>query len=339
MRQRIRTVKSQRPAINNIPRKKRMTTNNILLAGADKLPYYTPDHLPAIAIIQTGSWGDNINSTLMFEPIKKHYNNQCMIDVYTSTYYASAFYNNPHIDKIIRYTARDKESSLHLTLTIPDTIRGRGYTRIITPHPMFNHECWSSSKYPELGENLIYAWVHALEREKIECPIPPISVMKLEPHEIQNVSLFCRKIKMDSMRNILMECHGESGQTFWDHNWTMAVGQHLLKDPNTNLFISRRHTSSDIDNLTSIAPNRVHFVGGLSIRECAELFNKCQVFMSVSSGLSNACNTTWCKKDIKWIETTNSSVVTSAPIRREGKIFWHDNNITNFITMLLENGI
>jgi hypothetical protein len=55
--------------------------------------------------------------------------------------------------------------------------------------------------------------------------------------------------------------------------------------------------------------------------------------------LSNACNTNWGRKDVTWIETTNSPAATSAPIRREDKIFWHENNIDSFINMLRGNDI
>lgn len=293
-----------------------------------------------IAIIQTGSWGDNINSTLMFKPILDHYDGDCAIDVHTSTTYSTAFHNNPHIRKIFEYESFNKESALHLSLIIPEALKNSGYNKILSPHPMFNSGCWSSSKYPGLGENLIYAWVHALERENIECPMSPTSVLRLTTEEVKSVDSYCSYVKnMRSMRNVLMECHGESGQTFWDHHWTIEVCTYLLSDKNTNLFISRKNSSSDIEQLTRIAPGRVHFVGGLSIRQCAELFNRCQIFFSVSSGLSNACNTNWCKKDIKWIETVNSHAVTSAPIRKEDKTFWFENNIANFKKMLVDNGI
>lgn len=307
----------------------------------NKLPLYTAkDNIAKIALIQTGCWGDNINSTLMFQPIMDHYKKDCLIDVYTSSKYASAFYNNPLINKIIQYPATDKQSALHLTLIIPDYIKNRGYDHIFTPHPMFNPGRWASIKHEELGENLIYAWVNALESAGIECPMPPQSILRLVEAETEKVSNFCKKIPdFKNKRNVLMECHGESGQTFWNDSWTYDIGVHLLQDPNTNLFISCIHTHHHVDALKKEAPGRVYFVGGLSIRECAELFNGCQVFMSVSSGLSNACNTNWCKKDIKWIETVNSHVVTSAPIRKEGKIFWLENDITKFKTMLSENGI
>jgi hypothetical protein len=301
---------------------------------------YAPEKRIRIAIIQTGSWGDNINSTIMLKPILEHYNDECSIDIFTSTTYGSAFHNNQYVSRIFEYPSNSKDSALHLLTTIPDSIKRDNYEKVFVPHPMINPGKWSSSLYPELGENLIYAWVNSLESEGIKCDMPPTSILRLTADEVSSIDSYCSEIPtMSTMRNVLMECHGESGQTFWDHRWTISVCEHLLADNRTNIFISRKNHSSDIEQLKKISSNRVHFVGGLSIRQCAELFNRCEIFFSVSSGLSNACNTDWCRKDVKWVETTNSPTVTSAPIRKDGKIFWHDNNIPKFINMLKENGI
>lgn len=303
------------------------------------MPIYTSaEKRTKIAIIQTGSWGDNINSTLMLPPIKKAYPD-CIIDVYTSTLYGSAFYNNPYITNTIQHQANTKDEALHLALVIPDQLIGRGYDMIFSPHPMFNHGNWNSIQHPELGDNLICAWIRALEHAGISYEWPLETVLRLTNEETATVRNFINNIpNIDNSRNILMEVHGESGQSFWTPQWTMDVCKYLLNGQ-TNLFISRKNDSHDIQELKRIAPNSVFFVGHLSIRECAELFNHCQAFFSVSSGLSNACNTNWCKKDIKWFEVVNSPAVTSAPIRSSGKVFWYDNDITAFISMLKEQQI
>jgi len=284
-----------------------------------------------IALVQTGSWGDNVNSTLMLKPLRAKYPD-CRIEVHTSTYYASAFHNNPLIDKLIKHPSTDKQSSIHLACLVPDRLVG--YDIVYNPHPMYNGDKWTSIQHPELGTNLILAWVRALEESGVEYELPLETIMQLTPSEVGKVDQLCGKIKrFGKYRNILMEVAGESGQSFWNHNWTVAVGKHLL-DGKTNLFISRRENSFDVAELQKYAPGKVHFVGDLTIRECAELFNRCQAFFSVSSGLSNACNTNWCKNDIVWVETVNSAAVTSAPVRSEGKIFWHHNDLNKFIQML-----
>tara|TARA_R110000751_G_C13762130_1_gene479322 strand:+ start:863 stop:1909 length:1047 start_codon:yes stop_codon:yes gene_type:complete len=297
---------------------------------------YKPSKKQRIALIQTGSWGDCINSTLMFKPLKEKFANST-IDVYTSTYHSSAFHNNPFIDNIIKFNANRKETALHLMTLIPNKIMKYGYDMLYNPHPMINPGRWSSEKHPELGENLIYSWVRSLEDQNIKVDLPLETIMELTKEEIKRVDDFCSPVNMDC-RNIIMEIHGESGQTFWDHRWTQKVGEYLL-DHNTNLFISRKHTGDDIANLKDIARNRIIFAGDLSIRECAELFNRCDIFFSISSGLSNACNTNWCKKDIVWVEAVNSLACSSSPIRSKGKIFWHENDVDKFINMLKKNKI
>lgn len=306
---------------------------NILLAGSHALPVYSKSACSKIkiAIIQTGSWGDNINSTIMLRPIIDHYNGDCTIDVHTSTYYASAFYNNNLIDNIIKHVATNKQSALHLTLTIPDIIKNNGYDKIFAPHPMFNHSCWCSSRNPTLGENLIYAWVHALERENIEIEMPPTSILRLKKDEIDKVDVFCKSVaQFSSKRKNIMEVHGESGQSFWNDKWTMAVVDKLCSR-NEIVFISSRRPYTELQNKYS---NLCYCVDKLSIRECAELFNRCDKFFSISSGLSNACNTDWCKKDIEWVEVINSMVVSSSPIRKDNKTFWMENDLDKFITTL-----
>lgn len=273
----------------------------------------------------------------MLKPLKAHFPNS-VIDVFTSTNYGAAFLNNPFINKLIQFDAHTKEQALHLVITVPPLVQGHGYNLIMCPHPMINGDKWTSIRFGHLGTNLICAWVRALEEANIPFEMPLETILRLTEEEVTKVNNYCSHVDMNK-RNILMETEGLSGQTFWNRDWTVRVGKHLLTNENTNLFISRGYPDSDIVELQQFAPGRMHFVGGLSIRECAELFNRCQIFFSVSSGLSNACNTNWCKKDVKWIETINSDAASSAPIRREGKIFWMDNNLDNFINMLIAQGI
>lgn len=304
-----------------------------------EFPLYGSDEKRCkIALIAPGSYGDNINSTLMLKPLFAKYNKP-LIDVYSSSLYGSAFENNHYVNKLIVYGAYTKNDALHLVHVVPNEIKDRGYDIICNPHPMINPDKWTSIKHPELGTNLILAWVRALENLDVPYDLPLETILNLTAEEVGRVNRLRHSIpSMGSSRNVLMEVSGESGQTFWDHRWTMAVADHLLSG-NTNLFISRRDNGSDVEALKQRAPNRVHFVGNLTIRECAELFNYCNIFFSVSSGLSNACNTNWCKKDIKWVETTSGDGATSAPIRKDGKLFWHVNDLKQFLSMLKNNGI
>ena len=282
-----------------------------------------------IAIIQTGCWGDNINSTLMLKPIKTKYK-ECTIDVYTTHQYGSAFKNNPYIHKIYLFHSKTKNEALHLATMIKPK---EDYDIIINAHPLFNPDKRSSIKHPEWGVNIVYSWVRALEDNDIEYEIPLETILQLTDEEIENVKSYLLSLNLKQSRRILMEIEGESGQSHWNGRWTDKVINHLSRGDN-DIFVSCKSWDSSLRKL----PN-VHFVGHLSIRECAELYNHCDVFLSVSSGLSNACNTNWCKKDIKWIEAVNSMAASSAAVRACGKIYWLNNDVDGYIECLRSNGI
>jgi hypothetical protein len=306
-------------------------------------PKYQKDDHKKIALIQPGSWGDNINSTLMFRPLKKHWPG-AILDVYTSSIYSSAFHNNPDIDHLMVVEVLNRDQALHLLTLLPKELEGRGYDVVLNPHPMINGDKWVSIRNGHLTGphgNLIGAWIRALEDLNVNYDLPLETVLVLTQAEIDKVQNFMRTVPPG--RNVLMEDETRSGQSFWNGDWTMAVAKRLLNGQ-TNLFLSRQQIDPNVEQLQREHPGRVFFMGDFSIRECADVFNYCDIFFSVSSGLSNACNTSWCKKNGIWIETVNphphgGSVVTSAPIRSEGKTFWFDNNLQNFLEMLRARGI
>ncbi len=326
----LRTAKKiTQSKITRTPSKENMNIPNLPL-------YSSGDGITKIAIIQPASYGDNVNSTLMFKPLKWKYP-KSVIDVYTASNYASAFVNNPYIDNLIQFPADTKEKALHLVHVIPPHVQGRGYDLVFNPHPMINPDKWTSIKHGELGTNLICAWVRALENADVDYNLPLETILRLTDDEVRNVDRYCAKVDMAGKRNVLMEVEGLSGQTFWNHEWTLRVGRHLLRG-DTNLFISRRDHTQEIRVLAAEHPGCVHHAD-LTIRECAELFNRCDAFFSVSSGLSNACNTSWGRKDRRWVETVNSDSASSSTIRREGKTFWTDNNLDGFLNTLMGLGI
>ena len=289
-----------------------------------------------IAIIQPGCFGDNINSTLMLKPMRERYHD-ATIDVHTTTLYASAFDNNSLIDKVITYPASQKNEALNHVHTIPDKIKAGGYDLVVNPHPMINPDKWTSQTRPELDTNLICAWVRCLEDNGFRVPAKLDTILKLTDIEKQRAASLATRFG-NSKRNILMEVGHESGQSFWAPDWTTMVGAHLL-DGDTTLFLSRKNDGHDIAQLRSRQPGKVHFVGDLTVRECAGLYDHCTHFFGVSSGLTNACNTSDRRADVQWIEVINSSVVSSAPVRSDGKIFWYENDIKAFLNMLKSRGI
>ncbi len=297
-----------------------------------------------IGFVQLGSWGDNINSTLMFKPIKDAYPD-CNLEVHVADLYASAFYNNPYVTRTVTYPAGSKSACFDLYNTIPAKVKAQKYDKVFVPAPIL-HQDRTSREHPEFGHNIICTFMRVLEDNGIKYDWPAETILKLTNEEVHGVDqwLINNQVIMNGRRNILMEVHGESGQTFWNHHWTLAVGRQLMRN-SVNLFISRRDKTQEILQLER--EFRIHHgdrggvkcTSDLSIRQCAELYNRCDTFISVSSGLSNACNTNWCNKTNKWIEVVNSSSVTSAPIRAENKTFWYENDIGKFLTELIKQGL
>lgn len=313
--------------------------------GLDKVkrarhPAKQPEPLPTpeegarmrIAFVQLGSWGDCINSTLMFAPIKRKWPN-CRLEVHTTTLYASAFHNNPYVDALHQTPAATKAQVFSLYDVVPKRITG--YDKVLTPAPILYRDQWRSAKHPELGYNLWCTFLKVMEDNGIDYELPVQGVLRLTDGERDKGA--AEAAPHAGKRRILMEVHGESGQTFWDDNWTLKVGRHLLRD-GTALFISNRNKTNAIQQLQQLG---AVFVGGLTLRECAELYNHCNAFLSVSSGLCNACNTDWCNRNTtsKWFEVVNSNSCDSSVLRRDRKTFFYENNVDKYIELLKAGGL
>jgi ADP-heptose:LPS heptosyltransferase len=271
-----------------------------------------------IAIIQGGCFGDNVNSTLMLKPLKNKFETE--IHIYTSERYHTPFINNPYVDDIIKVDTNSKDESLNLARTLKPV----GYDLVINSHPLINRN-WSSNLHPELGENLILAWVNTLESMDIKYDYPLETELYLTSEEMENINNFINKLnRRDGV--VLMECEGESGQSFWSNRWTTSIIDYLTKR-NKTILVSCR-------NQIKTFHNNVIWVGNMSIRTVSGIFDHCDAFISVSSGLSNACNVIQRSKNVKWFEVVNSLTCSSNVIRSDGKIFHHDNNIDSFIKKL-----
>jgi len=276
-----------------------------------------------IAMVQTGCWGDNVNSTLILKPLKNKYQNST-IDVFTAERYHTPFINNPYINEIIKLPSSNKNDALHLMHTVNTT----GYDLIIRNHPMLNKN-WSSHKNPGLGENLILSWVNWLEANDVPYEMPLTTDLILSDEEKRTPIDFIEKLPKDRKGIVLIEAEAESGQSFWNAQWTDAVAIKLHTMGYIVLINSVREASL-AQNLQSVTKNRIIWAGGFTLRTMAAFYDHSDVFISISSGLSNACNTQQRKIIPHWLEVVNSLTCSSNVIRSTGKTFWHDNNITNF---------
>jgi ADP-heptose:LPS heptosyltransferase len=293
-----------------------------------------------VAMMMFGSFGDCVNSTLMLEPIRSHFGDKlAALDLFTSHKYRPAFEQNPAINTLVEFPADTKDQAFALYNTVPQQVATMGYDLVLDPAPIRTQppSQRTSLKHPELGENLIYSFVRALEKAGIPCPFPLRTHLHLTPLERRRGAALGGAYK--GKRRVLMEMHGESGQTFWNASWTLSVGRRLMADSNTVVFLSNLSWTPEIKQLQAEFPTQCVWVGSLTIRECAELFDHCEMFFSVSSGLANACNTDGRKRDGVWVEVCNDSTVTTAPIYSQGRTYWHTNNLDGFLAHLASQKI
>ena len=276
-----------------------------------------------IAIIQTGCWGDNVNSTLMFAPIRRKYPDST-INVFTAERYHTPFVRNPHINEIIKLPSSSKNDALHLMNTVKPT----GYDLVIRNHPMLN-KTWSSHKNPQLGENLILSWVNWLETNDVQYEMPLTTDLILSDEEQRAPIEFIEKLSKDRKGIVLIEAESESGQSFWNGQWTDVVAR-KLQTMGYIILINSVREASLAQNLQIMTNNRIVWVGNHTLRTIAAFYDHSDAFISVSSGLSNACNTQQRKIIRNWIEVVNSLTCSSNVIRSTGKTFWHDNDLNKF---------
>lgn len=282
-----------------------------------------------IAIIQPACFGDNINSTVMLIPIKTKWPD-AHITMHTTDLYQSAFKNNPYINETILYPATNKNGALDYIYKIHKQLTG--YDIIFNPHPMGNPDKWTTTK-SDVGTNIISAWLRALEDKDIPYSRPLKTILNLTPEENIKVSTYISTIKeFTNKPKVLIETGAESGQSQFNNDWMKQISKYFI-DKGYNIFISRKNKDQDIVKLEKQS-NLVHFVGELSLRETAGLYNHMDVFISTGSGLSCACNTQNMKTTVKWFEVVNSTSIDTSPIRTENKKFWYDNNIDGFINMI-----
>jgi hypothetical protein len=280
-----------------------------------------------VAFVSLGSFGDCVNSTMMFKPLREKWPDM-QLDVHTTTLYASAYEGNPRIDNLIKHNAESKDRAFSLYDVIPKNLVG--YDKVIVPAAIIRPGRWKSDKHPELGYNLWCTFLGVLEELGVEYEWPLKTELYLTDAEKLRAYMFFADNIGDGRRAVLMETSGESGQTFFNDNWTSKVGNFFL-DKGLSLILSRKEPTGAMNELFK---RGAHNACGLTLRECSWLFNYCDTFISVSSGLCNACCTDGRKTDGNWFEVTNSNSVSSQVLYTGGRVFWYQDNSDAFVEML-----
>lgn len=289
-----------------------------------------------IAIVQYGSLGDCINSTLMFGPLRAHYGADVDIDVHTASIYRPAFDHNPLITRTIGYPAASKRDAFALY----NTPRPTGYDLVLTPAPILRpvvDRC--SLRYPQLGHNIILSFARALDDLGVFYSLPLQTTLVLTDAERTTAIAYLSKIicRHAKRRFYLIEAGAESGQTFVDDMWLYNLIGFLCRRNDAICVVSCKKLGPTLQRLLS--HNKIAWVGALSVREVSVLFDQCAAFFSISSGLANACNVHGRRRDVPWFEVVNDATCSTAPIYNLGRTYWYRNDLAAFLAHLETVGL
>ena len=289
-----------------------------------------------LAFIQVASWGDCCNSTMMFRPLLNKYVG-AQLHVFTSIPYQSAFLNNPLITAIHASPAAGKHEAFSLYDTLPAQVRKMGiFDRIYCPAPILMGGRRNSLRHPEVGENLWCSFWRALEEDDVPYEIPLLAEITLTATEQASAKYFLSQMQKPKAgkKRVLMECYAESGQTYWNEQWMDQVAR-LLLDQGHQVILSNKSSTRAISALVKAGAILVT----LPLRECIEIFNHSDMFISISSGFCNACRSTAAtKSDGVWLEAVNSPTVSSRTLVRKGATgvneFYYENDLKGFLRLV-----
>jgi len=240
---------------------------------------------------------------------------------YISSYYKSALYNNPDVDKIFIIPTKTKpESTLPATHRAIKLAKSKGLYKknIIIPAPYFG-KYWNTQKHKIVdcirrsAEDIIGSnWV-----------VPWVPIIKLTQTEIQKTQKWVKKLP--NTPKVLFEWDAQSGQSFLTTSWINPICKLF---PGWTVILSGRKPNFTL-------PSNAVDGSVLSIRESMELFNHVNFMIGVSSGLSCICGSNWTvNKNIPWIESCNNRLWSGENYPRKNKKICYSNKLSDFLNLL-----
>jgi glycosyltransferase involved in cell wall biosynthesis len=241
----------------------------------------------------------NIGDILLCTPIARQLKTSdpsCFITWYTSERYAFVLDNNPHIDEVVALPASDPVT---LDALIPELRVERAWTRFITPAPYMNY-----TTKPHL---VVEAGISLLDLVRdaagLKWNVPFMPVVRLSDTEVQRARNYWSTLPAGGPI-ILVESEFKSDQTLWDENFALEMVD-VLKDLNPVFVYSAKNRPRYLDLL--LERHDRTFWCDLPFRLNAELFNLCDGFVGVSSGISTLTYSTWCRDDVPRIEVSRGA--------------------------------
>jgi ADP-heptose:LPS heptosyltransferase/SAM-dependent methyltransferase len=203
----------------------------------------------------------------------------------TSERFAFLLDQNPHIDELMAVPGDPKA----LADRMEEFRRLRPWTRFIDPAPYRNYQLAPGGSLLEIiRASAGLTW-----------SAPPRSVMRLKPEEIAEARAYWATLP-EGLR-ILLETDFLSDQSPWTDACAFEVLD-VFRDLDPALVFTSRRRPAFLDELQARHPKV--FWCELGFRPNAELYNLCDAFIGVSSGLSCLSLTDHCRRDVPSLEFT-----------------------------------
>ena len=253
----------------------------------------------------------NIGDILLCTPIAKQLKADdptCHITWFTSKRYAFVLDNNPYIDEVIalpdvpldrrriienlkQYTTAENAGIYALNAEIPRLRNSRQWTRFFTPAPYLNYG--ELDKFGPDGSLLDIIKSYA----NLKWTVPDLPVVRLTDEEIKTARQYINRLP--SGIKILIETEYKSYQSYFDLDCLTGIITSTLNLKPVMIFSSKN--KPDFFDDVAMQYERMYWFAG-DFRLNAELYNACNGFIGVSSGISTLTYSDWCRRDLPKLE-------------------------------------
>ncbi len=226
--------------------------------------------------------GDILNCTPVARQLKLN-EPDCLITWFTSERGAMALEHNPHVDEVVALPG----DPVKLDERVLELKRLRPWTRFLTPAPYMNYQAAPGGSLFEI--------LRASAGIPLTVPFRP--VLRLREDEIREARAYWESLPGGP--RILVETEFYSQQSRWNRSNAFDLVERLA--PVSPLLVFTARTCPEfLDDLREVYPRAVWCQA--PFRQNAELYNLCDAFIGVSSGITCLTISTHCRDDIPSIE-------------------------------------
>ena len=226
--------------------------------------------------------GDVLNLTPVARQLR-HDHPEAHIQWFTSKACEPALRHNPDLDEVVIQEGEWAD----LDAGILSLAESGDFDDFYAPAPYLNYEAAPGGSLWDL-----YRAAPGLDWTE-----PVVPVLQLTPEEIQEARAWWDALEPGP--RILIECDAHSQQSPWSLT-TVDLVHELLGGLNPLYVFTARDLPAEVARIQSLGGRAVHC--GLPWRLNAELFNRCDAFLGISSGISALTGSTACRVDVPSVE-------------------------------------